>query len=147
MHDARFLLPSDHVGFASFFNASDNYNVQFVYGNEKTSDGTAYYVARAVAKEDILKGTIMTADYSYAPFQALKTDVLLNSEQCNNDLKAYILGHYARLDQVFVCRSTSPSSGKLLRRNLKNSLCFSILAKICPGGIRTRDLKIQMSRR
>jgi hypothetical protein len=111
MHDARFLLPSDHVGFASFFNASDNYNVQFVYGKEKTSDGTVYYVARAVAKEQILKGTIMTANYSYAPFQALKTDVLLNSEQCNNDLKTYILGHHARLDQVFVCRSTSPSSG------------------------------------
>lgn len=102
MLDGRFLLPTDVVGFGSFFNAHAQHNVQFVYGKHTTHNKKEYYVARLQANQDIPQGSLLTANYNFASFEAAKTKDFLVCD-CNPTFKAYLTAHYTRLAKLVQC--------------------------------------------
>ena len=69
MIDGKYLLPTDLVGFASFFNAHADPNLQFVYGSHRTYSQTKYFVAQLQAVRTIPQGSLLTANYNFATLQ------------------------------------------------------------------------------
>ena len=124
MLNGKYLIPSDCVGFASFFNSDEQPNCRFVFGTKTTNDGTTYHVARLIAQGDLSKDTLLTANYNFEIFEAMKIDDLLPREVCDSSLKEFILGTHTLLDRIFECQQPqpSPSSSSSSSSSLSSSL-------------------------